>query len=228
MNNLTVIQNEQELTITSMQIADLVGSRHDNVRRTIDSLVSKSIVKCTAAEDIKGYRNKTTKVYALTERDSYIVVAQISPKFCAKLVDEWMKLKSNTPVAIANSMTAKQLGLLVSVKQEAEDALVGKVEAQEATKALEHFTDEYTSKDKFRTTTALATELGVGRASLFNFLKSRKVITKYLDRWLLVDEDFCLINKLASYVNGNIQWSQDGVVAITKSLKKHSKLLEQF
>jgi len=44
----------QQQTMTSREIAELVESRHDNVKRTIDTLSAKGVIPSTQAEE-KAY-----------------------------------------------------------------------------------------------------------------------------------------------------------------------------
>jgi phage regulator Rha-like protein len=53
---------------------------------------------------------KPAKVYELTKRDSYVVVAQLSPEFTARLVDRWQELENkNQPVIPKNYPEALKL-----------------------------------------------------------------------------------------------------------------------
>ena len=103
MNILT--QNNQQ-SMTSQQIADLVGSRHDKVKQSIERLATdnekrKAIITLpplgeTSFRDFIGKTQRTT-VYIFSgeqgKRDSIIVVAQLSPEFTAALVDRWQELE---------------------------------------------------------------------------------------------------------------------------------------
>ena len=85
------------LTMTSQEISELTGKRHDNVKRTIDSLVADGTIvqpqlEVVPLKDALG-RPRDESVYRVKERDSYIVVARLSPKFTAKLVDRWLELE---------------------------------------------------------------------------------------------------------------------------------------
>lgn len=118
MSNLII----REQTMTHLQIAEVVESRPDNVKRTIETLEEKGVIAFTQTEDvqIKGNNRKyETTIYHVNERDSYIVVAQLSPKFTAALVDEWQRLKNgNMPQTLpealrmyANEIEQKELAL---------------------------------------------------------------------------------------------------------------------
>lgn len=87
--------------MTSQEIADLLNVRHDNVRRTVERLVEKGVIASPPSEDVQktggNNRTYTTQEYVFSgadgKRDSYVVVAQLSPEFTAKLVDRWQELE---------------------------------------------------------------------------------------------------------------------------------------
>jgi phage regulator Rha-like protein len=107
--NTMIVPNQ---TMTSKQIAEIVQSRHDSVKRTIERLATDQLntdggIKSQAvivrppmvdeqSVDSMG-RSRTESVYHINERDSYIVVAQLCPEYTAKLVDYWMATKNQTP-----------------------------------------------------------------------------------------------------------------------------------
>lgn len=94
---ILAVNGGEMLTMSSRQIADLVEKRHDNVKRTVETLVERGTIVRPQIEDEQDTdaigRSRTTSVYRLDERSSYIVVAQLSPEFTARLVDEWKALK---------------------------------------------------------------------------------------------------------------------------------------
>ena len=80
-------------TMSSREIAEVVESRHDSVKRTMDTLAEKKLIAFTqTVEKATGGRPGT--VYHVGKRDSYVVVAQLSPEFTARLVDRWEALES--------------------------------------------------------------------------------------------------------------------------------------
>lgn len=89
--------NVARATMTSREIAELVGSRHDKVKQSIDRLVDRSVITQPPVGD-ESYRDGSgrlvlTKVYQVTKRDSFVVVAQLCPEFTAALVDRWQALE---------------------------------------------------------------------------------------------------------------------------------------
>ena len=92
-NIVTMKQNGEEPTMTHLQFAQITGKRNDNVKRTMETLEKQGVIHVTQNEEHTGYNNQSRSVYRVNERDSYIVMAQLDPKFTAQLVDEWRALK---------------------------------------------------------------------------------------------------------------------------------------
>ncbi|WP_338791157.1 Rha family transcriptional regulator [Pseudomonas sp. AE27] len=86
------------LTMSSREIADLVGSRHDKVKQSIERLVERAVIVQPPMGDEHFTdslgRPRTESVYHVNKRDSFVVVAQLSPEFTAALVDRWQELEA--------------------------------------------------------------------------------------------------------------------------------------
>lgn len=95
MNNLTT---SQPLTMSSREIAAVVQSRHDNVKVTMNTLRDKGLITFTESQE-KG-NGRPAVIYHVGKRDSYVVVAQLSPEFTAVLVDRWQELESKQSLRI--------------------------------------------------------------------------------------------------------------------------------
>ena len=88
MNKLILTNAAQ--TMTSREIADLLESRHDNVKRSINRLVLRSAISQPPFVDgIKSANGIVERLYIICKRDTYVVVAQMSPEFTCRLVDRW-------------------------------------------------------------------------------------------------------------------------------------------
>ncbi len=79
--------------MSSHEIADLVESRHDNVKRTIERLAERGVIQLPPLEEVKNRLGQQVVEYRVGKRDSYVIVAQLSPEFTARLVDRWQKLE---------------------------------------------------------------------------------------------------------------------------------------
>ena len=88
-------------SMTSIEIAELVGKRHDNVKRTIETLDKGGVIVRPQIEVFEKINNlglrRSVEAYVFegeqSKRDSIIVVAQLSPEFTARLVDRWRELE---------------------------------------------------------------------------------------------------------------------------------------
>lgn len=97
--------NGNAIKMTSIEIAELVESRHSNVKVSIDRLVKRGVIKPPALQHtniindlgvITGKRDFYVFEGEQGKRDSIIVVAQLSPEFTARLVDRWRELEGAT------------------------------------------------------------------------------------------------------------------------------------
>ena len=99
-NDISVL-NKSQLTMSSLEIAELVGSRHVDVKRSIERLIEKGTIRDTPmafSENINNLGFKTRQEYYLFKgeqgkRDSIIVIAQLCPEFTARIVDRWQELE---------------------------------------------------------------------------------------------------------------------------------------
>lgn len=99
MNAITAI-SAAVLTMSSEEIAALVESRHDNVKTSIERLGARGVIQLPALQEVRNHLGQTVSVYQLCKRDSYIVVAQLSPEFTARLVDRWQELEAQAALAL--------------------------------------------------------------------------------------------------------------------------------
>lgn len=89
MNQLTA----PVLTMSSRDIAELTGKRHDNVMTVIRDLIEAQILTSEIQELDYIHRGNTYKHFLLNKRDSLILVARLSPEFTAQIVDRWQELE---------------------------------------------------------------------------------------------------------------------------------------
>lgn len=115
MNNL--ITTSKQLTMNSQEIADLLECRHDSVKRTMERLADKGLITITPMVESTEGGGKPTTVYHVNKRDSYVVVAQLSPEFTARLVDRWQELEAKTTVALPANYIEALERLVISEKE---------------------------------------------------------------------------------------------------------------
>lgn len=112
------------LRMSSREIAELVGLRHDNVKRTIETLSARGTIVHPQTEDEQSNdtlgRSRVTSVFMLDKRSSLIVVAQLSPEFTARIVDRWQELEQRVarPMSQLEMIAASAQHLLMLERQQ--------------------------------------------------------------------------------------------------------------
>lgn len=97
MNQLTTIQK----TMSSLEIAELTGKRHDTVKLSIERLFEKGVIACPPIAVMQKESNNriyNIEVFEFSgeqgKLDSITVVAQLCPEFTAQLVKRWYELEN--------------------------------------------------------------------------------------------------------------------------------------
>ena len=134
-----------KMTMTSREIADLVESRHDSVKRSIERLAERGVIQLPPVVEVKNNQslspNSKGEIFVFSgeqgKRDSIVVVAQLSPEFTARLVDRWQELEAaaaKSAIAVPQSLP-EALRLAADL---AEQKAIAEAERDEAirTKAL--------------------------------------------------------------------------------------------
>lgn len=169
MNQLLTItkENASILTMSSREIAEITYKEHKNVLRVIRDLIKQNLV--AQIEPLKfEYRNQWFDYYELNKRDTFVVVARLSPEFTAAVVDRWQALENRQkPTALIPQSFSEALMLAAQLQAEKE---------RNAPKVafVDHYVEVGTSKS-FRETAKI---LKIPERALVN----RLVEDKYLYR----------------------------------------------
>jgi anti-repressor protein len=187
MGSMLKLQSGAALTMTSREIADLVESRHDSVKRTIERLAgAQAIARPPLVDGDKAGNNTVEKVYQVGKRDSYVIVAQLSPQFTARLVDRWQELEQRAATALPDFTNPAEAARAWAAQYEALEALESKV-AADAPKVA--FAEAVRAIDGACHIEKIAKTLGHGRNKFFKRLRVDGILLennlpyqKYIDR----------------------------------------------
>lgn len=91
-------------TMTSREIAELTGSSHDSVLKTVRRLVSEGIVSANETPYTHPQNGQNYSEFRLSFRDTMVVVSGYSAELRAKIIDRWQELE-------AIGVTANQVAL---------------------------------------------------------------------------------------------------------------------
>lgn len=190
------IATRNPMTMSSREIAELVESRHDDVKRSIDRLVTRGVIQPPPMADFKNINNVSGKEYLVCKRDSYIIVAQLSPEFTARLVDRWQELESQQipktlpeALRLAADLAEKNLLLENKISQDAP-----KVEFAMAVRRMEgacHIGD-------------FGKVVGIGRNTLFAKLRSDGILmANNIPYQQYIDAEYFVVIEQTPYTDRN-------------------------
>lgn len=184
---LPALHHGAAVTMSSLEISRLVEQRHDNVKRTIETLGEKGVITLPQIEEVPnpGPGPKTIGVYQVGKRDSYIIVAQLSPEFTARLVDRWQELEAAQTPAFTIPQTMAQALRLAAEQAEQIEAQQAQLEAQRP--AVE-FVDRFVEAKSAKGFREVAKILGVREREFIADLADRKIIFKQGSNWLPMAE----------------------------------------
>lgn len=189
MNNTLTLAANAAVTMSSREIAELVGSRHDDVKRSIERLAQRGVIVHPPMADEHGEdslgRTRITSVYEFSgeqgKRDSIVVVAQLSPEFTALLVDRWQELESKHAPAVTlpdftnPAESARAWALQYEEREKAQAAL-----ALAAPKV--QFFDKVVERATLMTATQVGQKLGMSAVALNKHLDELDVYSKNIKR----------------------------------------------
>ena len=121
---LPITEKNASLTMSSREIAEIISNRHSVVCRSIERLIEKGVIKGYAPMVYTHEQNgQQYYEYHLEKRDTYIVVAQLSPEFTARLVDRWQELEAKQAVQLPQTF-AEALRLAADLEEQKQALLL--------------------------------------------------------------------------------------------------------
>lgn len=198
MNLVTNTQNNNTLKMTSLQIAEMLGNRHADVKRSIERLIDKGIIAqspmANMVESVVNNREYSTSVYVFEgeagKRDSIIAIAQLSPQHTAILVDRWIELEKQV-ASSAPALPATYLEALKALVNSEEEKVVIQHQLTVAAPKLEYYEQVLDQKELY-TISEVAKKNGITAQELNKVLAANGVYdsrtngkvfkTKFIDK----------------------------------------------
>lgn len=196
----TDLQTCQSLQITSihetdkmssLQISEITGRRHDNVVRDIRNLLQQGVAALNfEVSNYKDVTGRTLLCYNLTKKGCLILASGYDAKLREKIIDRWEELERQkqygnyqVPQSFADAL------LLAAQQQKQLESLTeqNKLQSQQLKQAapkVEYFDKALSSTGTF-TATQIAKEFGWGAETLNRKLKELGVQYKQNGQWIL-------------------------------------------
>lgn len=172
MNMMTQFNHNQQ-SITSLDISELVQSRHDDTKRSTMRLVDRGVIACPPLAVVQKEANNRTysvEVYVFSgeqgKLDSITLVAQLCPEFTAALVKRWYDLENQNAVQLPQTF-AEALQLAADQARQLELAAP----------KISHY-DTVVEKSHLLTATQVAAKLRMSAVALNKILDEFRVYNK--------------------------------------------------
>lgn len=231
---LAEIQTNKQISMTSLQIAELCDKRHDSVKRTIE-ILSKPTDKRRAViarphsvivQNVANNRTYDIEVYVFSGEqgrlDSITIVAQLNPQFTAALVARWDELEKQAAkpqIALPQDYLSALKALVTSEEQK--QALA--IENQTLKPKAEQW-QRFIDTDGLLPSRTIGKLLGFKSAQEFNkAIKEKRVAFKADDGTWQFYADFKdkEIGKMVAWEKG--EYNKAGT-----QLKWHTRAVEYF
>ena len=170
-------------TMSSREIAELTGSRHDAVRKSAERLAADQILTSPLATFDYEHRGNTYQEYRFNKRDSLVLVARLSPEFTAAVVDRWQQLEQRVAKPALPDFT-NPVEAARAWADEVESKLRAEAALEHAKPAVE-FVERYVSADSgnkgFRQVAKL---LQANEREFRAFLQDSRVMYRLGGEWM--------------------------------------------
>lgn len=174
---MNALVNLNTVSVSSLDIAELVKTEHRNVKISIERLMEKGVIRHTPMTNVEKINNLgfsiQVGVYIFEgeqgKLDSITVVAQLCPEFTAALVKRWYELENQKP----RELTRLEILQIAFHAEQENQVLHEKVEILEPkAKAL----DTIANTEGTYNIRECAKTIGIGERKLVDLLLKKKWI----------------------------------------------------
>ncbi len=239
-------------TMTSLEIAEVTGKRHDSILRDIRNILSQGVDAHNFVEtSYTDKSNRQQKCYTLTKKGCLILASGYDVILREKIINRWEELetkdrnKYQVPKSFAEALmlAAKQQEQIEEQQRQLEATSNEIVELNGAIAEMEPkvtYVDMILASNETVTTTQIAQDYGQSAKAFNVLLRNFGVQHKVGGQWVLYakhlpfgyvqSDTFPIVHKNGT--NGTVmhtKWTQKGRLFLYEELKKHNiiPLIEQ-
>lgn len=239
-------------TMTSLEIAEVTGKRHDSILRDIRNILSQGVDAHNFVEtSYTDKSNRQQKCYTLTKKGCLILASGYDVILREKIINRWEELetkdrnKYQVPKSFAEALmlAAKQQEQIEEQQRQLEATSKEIVELNGAIAEMEPkvtYVDMILASKETVTTTQIAQDYGQSAKAFNVLLRNFGVQHKVGGQWVLYakhlpfgyvqSDTFPIVHKNGT--NGTVmhtKWTQKGRLFLYEELKKHNiiPLIEQ-
>ena len=239
-------------TMTSLEIAEVTGKRHDSILRDIRNILSQGVDAHNFVETYYTDKsNRQQKCYTLTKKGCLILASGYDVILREKIINRWEELETKernqyqVPQSFAEALmlAAKQQEQIEEQQRQLEANSKEIVELNGAIAEMEPkvtYVDMILASKETVTTTQIAQDYGQSAKAFNVLLRNFGVQHKVGGQWVLYakhlpfgyvqSDTFPIVHKNGT--NGTVmhtKWTQKGRLFLYEELKKHNvmPLIEQ-
>ena len=239
-------------TMTSLEIAEVTGKRHDSILRDIRNILSQGVDAHNFVETYYTDKsNRQQKCYTLTKKGCLILASGYDVILREKIINRWEELETKernqykVPQSFAEALmlAAKQQEQIEEQQRQLEANSKEIVELNGAIAEMEPkvtYVDMILASNETVTTTQIAQDYGQSAKAFNVLLRNFGVQHKVGGQWVLYakhlpfgyvqSDTFPIVHKNGT--NGTVmhtKWTQKGRLFLYEELKKHNiiPLIEQ-
>ena len=183
MNNLMVLESSNVLTMSSREIAELTGKRHDNVMvdivKMFKDLGDEGGLLRSQDTYIHPQNGQKYKCYNLPKRETLILVSGYSVAMRARIIDRWQELEQKESAQFKMPKTLSEALLLAgqqaALAEERQRLLEQQKPKVEFAETVERSDGTLSIGDFAK---LLPKEWKIGRNKLFKWLRDNKYLMK--------------------------------------------------
>lgn len=244
MNEIITVAQSQ--TMSSLQIAELTGKRHDSILRDIRNLLEQGVDAHNFVETFYTDKsNRSKPCYQLSKTGCLILASGYNAVLREKIINRWIELETANAKQYQVPTSFREALLLAAAQQEQIEEqqkllLIQGEQIAEKDKAIAELHERTSYLDQILnskitvTTTQIAQDYGMS-AKKFNIeLRNLKIQSKVGGQWILYapyntmgyvhSETFIPDNSTTGRVIMTTKWTQKGRLFLYEKLKKNNVL----
>ncbi len=218
------ISTQTEMTMSSREIAELLGKQHGHIKVSAERLASRGTI--ALRESNFNHNGNVYTEYHLNKRDSLVLVAQNSPEFTAALVDRWQELELKQQASVPTTF-AEALQLAANQAKELEE----KSHALAIAAPKAEFADAIAGAGKGVKLGQFAKTMGLGPVTIFRVLRELKIFMSRGDSYNLpyqeyVERGYFTVKQGTYETNSQTRISHTALITGKGEIWLRKKLLE--
>ena len=178
--NIQVLEANNVLTMSSLEIAELTGKQHKDVIRDIRNMLNQlEIQSAQFCADYKDSKGRVYPCYNLPKRETLILVSGYSVAMRARIIDRWQELEQKESAQFKMPKTLSEALLLAgqqaALAEERQRLLEQQKPKVEFAETVERSDGTLTMGEFAK---LLPKEWKIGRNKLFKWLRDNKYLMK--------------------------------------------------